>query len=440
MLSIGLMSGTSMDGIDAALLRTCGTPDSIEELGHCSFDYPAPFKILLKAAEFAVRKYQGNFYLAEMHYHQEVCHYVQQELKISDDDLLEHYQRLSVWLNQQNTATTELSLHKIIELSTNYHALAVRKLLSITGYSPEQIEVVGYHGQTLYHQPQHKLSINIGNGYALAQTLGITVVNDFRSRDIQAGGQGAPLAPLYHHALAVRDKKIPLAIVNCGGIANITLINSSNESDIIAFDTGPGNGLIDSLVRQRTGGREFMDAHAQYGLKGSIRGELFGPLYQRCLMKNGSNYFALPPPKSLDIGDMILIPELNSLTLEDACATLEAFTADCIIKSLEWIRQKIPQNWILCGGGWNNPVILRELKHRLQTALNTEVGIQKADAAGWNSQAMEAQIFAYLAVRSLQNLPLSLPGTTGIAAPITGGKIHIPVKNVIRTNATIGLC
>lgn len=426
MLSIGLMSGTSMDGVDAALLRTRGTPDFIEELGHCSYDYPAPFKILLKAAEFAVRKYQGNFYLAEMHYSQEVVHYLQQQFQIADDDLLEHYQRLRDWISEQDPATTALSLSKIIELSTNYHALAVRKLLSITGYAPDQINVVGYHGQTLYHQPQLKLSINIGNGYALAQTLGITVVNDFRSRDIQMGGQGAPLAPLYHHALAIRDNKIPLAVVNCGGIANITLINSSNELDIIAFDTGPGNGLIDGLVRQRTAGREFMDAHAQYGLRGSVKEDLFDSLYARCTFKNGKNYFSLPPPKSLDIGDLILIPELNSLSLEDACATLEAFTADSIIKSLEWIQQKIPQNWILCGGGWNNPVILRELKHRLQIALNTEVSVQKADAAGWNSQAMEAQIFAYLAVRSLQNLPLSLPGTTGISAPISGGEIHIP--------------
>ncbi len=426
MLSIGLMSGTSMDGIDAALLRTSGAADSIEELGHCSFNYPAPFKILLKAAEFAVRKYQGNMDLAKMHYNQEVCHYLQQALHISDDDLMEQYQYLLDWLRKEDSAPANLSMNKIIELSTHFHALAVKKLLSKTGYSLSQINVVGYHGQTLYHQPQQKISINIGDGDTLAQTLNVTVVNDFRSRDIQAGGQGAPLAPLYHHALASRDNKIPLAVVNCGGIANITLISNFNELDTVAFDTGPGNGLIDNLVRQRTGGREFMDANAQYGLTGRIHEELLPLLYERSIFKNGVNYFTTPPPKSLDIGDMVLIPELNQLSLADACATLEAFTADSIVKSLEWTSQAIPTDWILCGGGWYNPVILRELNRRLQATLNQEIRLQRADTIGWNSQAMEAQIFAYLAVRSLKNLPLSLPSTTGVLKATSGGQIHIP--------------
>jgi anhydro-N-acetylmuramic acid kinase len=431
MLSIGLMSGTSMDGIDAALLRTSGTADCIEDLGHSSFDYPSPFKILLKAAEFTLRTYQGDLSLARIHYVQEISHYLQSELQIRKENLEEHYQNLLKWLKKQNPAETSLSLDRIIELSTDFHAVAVKQLLSTTPFTLDQIDVVGYHGQTLLHRPEQKICVIIGDGNRLAQSLGVKVVNDFRSRDIQAGGQGAPLAPLYHHALARRDNKIPLAVVNCGGIANISLLNSPDENAIQAFDTGPGNGLIDQLVRQRTQGQEFMDDGARYGLNGRVHEELLSSLYARSVFKNGKNYFDITPPKSLDIGDLHLPSELNQLSLEDACATLEAFTADSIVKSLkEWSRQEPPLHWVLCGGGWKNPVILRELRQRLRNLLNQEANIKTADAAGWNSQAMEAQIFAYLAVRSLKNLPLSLPGTTGAPFPICGGRLNYPSLDI----------
>ncbi|MGB6976015.1 MAG: anhydro-N-acetylmuramic acid kinase, partial [Gammaproteobacteria bacterium] len=149
-------------------------------------------------------------------------------------------------------------------------------------------------------------------------------------------------------------------------------------------------------------------------------------LHDKAIIKEGVNYFTLPPPKSLDINDLQLIPELDTLSLEDACATLEAFTAQTIVASLDFVKTELPKNWILAGGGWNNPVILQELKTRLREKWGNTINIMTANDVGWNSQAMEAQIFAYLAVRSLKNLPLSLPSTTRVPKPLSGGQAYVP--------------
>ena len=271
-----------------------------------------------------------------------------------------------------------------------------------------------------------KVSITIGNAQYLADELGITVVNQFRNRDVAAGGQGAPFAPLYHQALAIRDNKVPVAIVNCGGIANVTFVNSAHEHDLIAFDTGPGNGLIDRLVRQRSKGKENMDTNGQYGRRGVVDETVLNLLYEKCIIKEGKNYFAEKPPKSLDLGDLTLIPELDKLTTEDACATLEAFTADTIVNALTLLNTTPPTYWILTGGGWRNPVIHRELKKRLKHILGEHVSILSADKVGWNSQSLEAEIFAYHAVRSLQNKPLSMPSTTRVPIPLSGGRAYVP--------------
>jgi anhydro-N-acetylmuramic acid kinase len=404
MLSIGLMSGTSMDGIDAALIETDGD-HHIHELGHASVSYDPQFKIQLKAAEYTVRACQGDMEKAQCSY-MEKLHEYKNHLGISE-----------------NIPTS--SLNEVIQESTRLHEVAVSKLLQRINQDAKKIQVIGYHGQTLFHQPAKKLSIIVGNAQYLANQLGVPVINDFRSNDIAAGGQGAPFAPLYHQALAIRDNKIPLAVVNCGGIANISLIRNNNPFDLIAFDTGPGNGLIDNLVKQRTHNQEHMDQDGRYGLKGKVNDSVLKALYDKAILINGCNYFSIQPPKSLDIGDMQLIPELRALSLEDACATLEAFTADAICKSLQWFGNDIPQHWILAGGGWNNPVIRYQLDIRLKE-INPNMNIQTADEAGWNSQALEAQIFAYLAVRSLQNKALSYPGTTGVPSAMSGGKIFYP--------------
>lgn len=426
MLSIGLMSGTSMDGIDAALLETDGSYKLINELGHYSFSYAPQFKMLLKATEYAVRQSGGDLNAAAAHYEQALRAYLKQELKLPESQLTSQIATLNAYLTGKKCDGKIPSLAAVVQHSTELHGLAVKELLKKTGYHGKEIAVIGYHGQTFFHQPAAKISIVLGNGQDLANALGIRVVNDFRRQDIEAGGQGAPFAPLYHQALAVRDQKTPVVVVNCGGIANITFIQNDRESDLLAFDTGPGNGLIDRLVKQRTHGKESMDENGHYGKRGQINEVVFRALHEKAILQNGQNYLLKQPPKALDSGDLQLIPELDQLSLEDACATLEAFTAETIVASFELIHTELPSHWILAGGGWHNPVLRSELEKRIKQRAGNKTNVLLANEAGWNSQALEAQIFAYLAVRSLQNKTLSLPTTTGVPYPMTGGSTSIP--------------
>ena len=401
MLSIGLMSGTSMDGIDAALLDTDGE-QRISEIGHLHQPYSTQTKLLLKSAERAMHEAQGNLSEAKLNYKNALHAYLVHEL------------------HSPASFTQESSFDDVIALSTTLHKDAILALLEKTKTKQTDIDVIGYHGQTLFHQPQRGITYQMADAKMLAKSLNISVVYDFRQNDIQHGGQGAPFAPLYHQALAIRDNQIPLAVVNCGGIANISLILNEKIEDLIGFDTGPGNGLIDALVKKRTQGRECMDTNGHYGLQGTVHEAILSLLLKEAI---DGEYLTKKPPKSLDIRDLKLLPILDELSLTDACATLEAFTAESIVQSLKHLSIPIPQRWILAGGGWHNPVIKRELITRLQSYLNKTIHVTTADELNWNSDAIEAQMMAYFAVRSLKNLPLSAPGTTGVPKPLTGGKI-----------------
>ncbi len=442
MLTIGLMSGTSMDGIDAALIDTDGKLE-VKELATVSMNYNPDFKVLLKAAEYTVRENKGDLEKAKSGYSKSLIFYLQNELKILPIEIPAKLRNLSntFYGDSKHPAPT---FDEVVKRSTELHAEVVKKLLAKSHYKFSQIDVIGYHGQTLFHNPSAKITVQVGDGELLAQLTGITVVNDFRKRDVASGGQGAPFAPLYHQALAVRDQKYPVAIVNCGGIANVTVITGKTHEDVIGFDTGPGNGLIDLYIQQQTKGKESMDADGHYGSKGKINEEVLQLLHKHAVFVGKENYLSLPPPKSLDVRNNIhLIPELNKLSREDACATLEAFTADTIVNSVDYFKVK-PKFWILAGGGWNNPVITHELKKRLSKKLGADIKVMTADQAGWNSKAMEAQIFAYLATRSLQNLPISVPTTTRVPQPLSGGQAHLPpsgatvaVNKLIKDNPTI---
>ena len=396
MLAIGLMSGTSMDGVDAALLELDDDGLLLSDLGHVALDYAREAKLLLKAMESCVRNAKGDLVLAR--------------------------------INFARDADTQFTLDDAIRHSTDLHIECVKQLLQKTGRQAHDIAIIGYHGQTVYHNPTDKITLSLGHPQHMADQLGINVIHDFRREDVVAGGQGAPFAPLYHHALACRAHAIPIGIINCGGIANVTIIPSDDESDMIAFDTGPGNGLIDLLVRQRTNGRESMDRDGAYGRQGVANEAALAALYNASLVKDGQNYLWRLPPKSLDIGDMQLVPEIAELNLNDACATLEAFTALTIVDGIRLLSEsmQLPKRWVLCGGGWKNPVIGDVFEDELRNHLGDDVIVQTADDAGWNSQAMEAQIFAYLAVRSLQGKPLSLPNTTGVPETLTGGTCYQP--------------
>lgn len=424
--SIGLMSGTSMDGIDAALVKTDGQA-LIEPVEYVSLDYDPETKILLKATEFAVRRYEGNLYEVKNNFLSAVREYLKAGLNLSNEEVDDTAAALARYLQQYDSTIKSITYDAIVQHSTRMHGNVVEALLKKRHMGAKEIDVIGYHGQTLYHAPQKRITVQVGDGQALADRTGIAVVNDFRSNDIEAGGQGAPLAPIYHQALAIRDNKFPMAVVNCGGIANVTFILGAGELDLMGFDTGPGNGLLDRYIRAKTQGKETMDRDGLHGLLGEVNENVLQLLYKNALvLKNGEHYLDLKPPKSLDINDMLLIPELDSLSLEDACATLAAFTADTIVDSLKFISMhQWPSYWVLAGGGWHNPNIRLGLETRLGEKLK-ELHVETADEAGWNSQFMEAEIFAYLAIRSLKGLPLTVPTTTGAPFALSGGHLSIP--------------
>lgn len=422
MYSIGLMSGTSMDGIEAALLFTDGTPQNIKPIIHLSCDYERIFTLLLKATEFCIKQCDGQLQNLNINFESQLRNYFSKNLHVSSTELENIFKEVYQHLDCQSP----VKLSDVVRHSTKLHAMAVKQILNKANLSAEQIAVIGFHGQAMYHHPDKHKSIILGEAQTLTNQLKIPVVYEFREKDMQLGGQGAPLAPIYHQALAIRDKQLPLVVVNCGGISNVTIIPSEKTSQLIAFDTGPGNGLIDQFIRKQTNGKEMMDRNGQHGQHGKVHLEVLSALYEKAIMKSNINYFELPPPKSLDFNDLTLIPELDNLSLEDGCRTLEAFTADSIVRSVLALNTDIPYHWILSGGGWSNPVILEEIKQRLKSQISPSILVQTADQIGWSNAGMEAELFAYLAVRSVNQLPLSFPGTTGVKQPTTGGQYYEP--------------
>lgn len=369
--ALGLMSGTSMDGIDAALIITDGK-NHIDFIEAHSLKYESSFQLLLKATEDYIHSKQGVF---------------------KGTDLIPGFNS---------------TVQDVVDQSTAYHIKIVENF-------SQNIDIIGYHGQTFYHNPELKRSVILGNPKQIVDHFGIPVIFDFRSNDMNQGGKGAPLAPIYHKALL----KQPTAVVNCGGISNITLIGVNDT--LGAFDIGPGNALVDRLVRLKTKGEMMFDQDALFGRHGKIHEDIKQLLWKKSCPKD-ENFYEYPPPKALDTHDLILIPEIIELSIEDACATLEDFTAYVIYQSTRFMT-KIPDLWVLAGGGWNNPLILERLKFYLQA-----VDVKTADEIGLRSESMEAELFAYLAVRSLQKMPISFPDTTGAPAPLTGGVLFSPTS------------
>jgi anhydro-N-acetylmuramic acid kinase len=281
--------------------------------------------------------------------------------------------------------------------------VAVETLLREVGATTGEIDVVGYHGHTILHEPLNRFTRQIGCGATVARALNIPVVNDFRSADVAAGGQGAPLVPLYHQALAAGLER-PLAVLNIGGVANVTYLGAG---DPIAFDTGPGNALIDDLLLQRTG--RAIDVNGQAAARGQVD--------YACLAQLLAHpYFAQAVPKSLD-RNAFDASCIDRLTLADAAATLVAFTVHSIARARDVLPAE-PRRWLVTGGGRHNGAIMAALAAVLQ------VPVEPVESVGWDGDGLEAQAFAYLAVRSCKRLPLTMPTTTGVPAPLTGGILH----------------
>jgi anhydro-N-acetylmuramic acid kinase len=364
------MSGTSMDGIDIAAIETDG--ETVSRFGPATTQpYRADDAALLRTAVEAART-----------------------------------------LNDRHARPGILA--EAERLVTALHAAAVLSFLRTNGLHPRDIDVIGFHGQTVLHRPDERLTVQLGDGQALADETGIRVVYDLRAADIAAGGQGAPLVPVYHRALAAMlDRPHPIAVLNIGGVANVSYIDG--VPDPYACDTGPGNALIDDFMRARR------DCLRDENGEAAARGQVDEAAVARVLKHS---FFALKPPKSLDrnafrewVADRA---QLADKSVEDGAATLAAITAATVATIVPHLPAP-PRSWIVCGGGANNATLVRMLRERLAPA-----SVETAGEAGWDADAIEAQAFAYMAVRSLRGLPITFPTTTGVPEPMTGGVLAEP--------------
>lgn len=349
--ALGLMSGTSLDGVDAALVRTDGIR-------------------VLEFGPFRTEPYDAAF-----------------------------RERLRAVLGGKgDVAGVERDL-------TEIHTAAVKALLREAGR--KEADLIGFHGHTILHAPEARRTWQIGDGALLARQTGIDVVHDFRSADVAAGGEGAPLAPVYHAALAAALER-PLAVLNIGGVANVTWIDGPPSApDLIAFDTGPGNALVDDWVRRHDG--RLYDADGALAAAGRVDTGALAQLLEH-------DYFGRRPPKSLD-RDAFSTAPVAKLSVPDGAATLTAFTAHAVARAVAHFPAP-PRRWLVTGGGRHNRTLMAALAQALPGT------VAPVEAARWNGDGLEAQAFAYLAVRSLRGLPLSFPGTTGVERPMAGGVLR----------------
>jgi len=361
--AIGLMSGTSLDGIDAALIKSDGN-EKCEHHAFLSHPYEAAFRKSLRQLALA----QG-----------------------------EHPEREAI--------ETEL---------TERHIKAVHDLLTQAGKTAADICCIGFHGHTLFHAPTPGVAgegktLQIGKAARLAEKTGIDVYYDFRSEDVALGGEGAPLVPIYHRALALSTQlERPLAFLNIGGVANITWIGESSEQTLMAFDCGPGNALIDDWMARHSD--QAMDKNGDRAAAGQSDKAALAVFLN-------DDFFLRSPPKSLDRDYFKEFPALlahRRLSLEDGAATLTAATVACVAAALPQLP-KPPKQWIVCGGGRHNATLMRQLSETLKCA------VRSADMFGWNGDAVEAEAFAYLALRRRHNLPTTFPGTTAVPEPLSTG-------------------
>jgi anhydro-N-acetylmuramic acid kinase len=357
--ALGLMSGTSLDGVDVALIETDG--ERIARFGPVGYrPYAEGERGLLRRA-------------------------------------------LAAATGLTDRAARPGVLAEAEALVTHAHAEAVEDFLRAHRLDRRDIGVVGFHGQTVLHRPERRLTVQIGDGAALARRIGVPVVYDLRAADVAAEGHWAPLVPVFHRALVKNlQHPYPVAVLNVGGVANVSYIDGA---DLVACDTGPGNALIDDFMMTRTGAPYDRDGAA------AARGRVAEAWLAAAL---AHPFFAAPPPKSLDRNAFASL-DASRLSNEDGAATLTAFTAAAVAAVVPLLPRP-PRSWIVAGGGARNPTMMRMLAGRLAPA-----SVETAQTLGWSSDAIEAQAFAFLAVRSLNGLPITFPGTTGAPRPMSGG-------------------
>ena len=378
MRTIGLMSGTSLDGVDAAWVETDG--ERVWRFGpSLTLPYPPALRDALRALldaapALVAREAAGGPPAAE-------------------DPALRHCE----------------------EAVTERHAEAVEALAAAAGAG--RPEIVGFHGQTVLHRPAPARpdgatprTWQIGDAHALARRLGVPVAHDFRGADVAAGGQGAPLVPVFHAVLAAALPR-PVAVLNLGGVGNVSFVGV--DGVLLGFDTGPANGPLDDWARRHTG--EALDHDGRWASSGRPDEAVLQQLL-------GHPYLALPPPKSLDrldFGRALAEAGLDRLSPGDGAATLVAFAARCAAAAARHLPA-VPLRWIVAGGGRRNPALMRALRDALSAP------VEAAEAVGWDGDALEAQCFGVLAARVARGLPLTFPGTTGAPRPLEGGRVAEP--------------
>ncbi|WP_199555482.1 anhydro-N-acetylmuramic acid kinase [Sandaracinobacteroides hominis] len=357
---IGLMSGTSVDAVDAALIETDGETH-------------------IRPIAFTDRPYTD-----------------------AERSLIREAAALALTFERP---TAHPRIAEAERLLTEAHAEAIAALPG-----QETATLIGFHGQTVAHRPPssrhpHPFTWQIGDAKLLARRTGRPVVHDFRSADVAAGGEGAPLAPGYHRALA-SGLEWPVGVLNIGGVGNLTWFADGQWG---GFDTGPGNGLIDDWLTTHTGQR--YDAGGALAASGEVHHEIVAAMADLA-------FFDAEGPKSLDRADFTIQPA-RGLSPADGAATLTAFTAETIALALRNLPVRL-NSLLVTGGGRHNPTLMRMIAERTNTPTVA------VESHGWNGDALEAEAFAWLAVRSARGLPLSWPETTGVPAPATGGRLVRP--------------
>ncbi len=363
---LGMMSGTSGDGVDASIIRSNGL-DELTILKEKYYEY--------------------------------------------DEKLFQEFHSLKKKINSIADLKKFSSLINILEKNiTIFHAKVVKDITQ--GFN---LDLIGFHGQTLYHNPQEKISIQLGNGNLLSQLSKKKVVFNFRKNDIKNGGEGAPLTPIFHKYL-LKSKKIelPACILNIGGISNFTLIRNLNNHEIASKDVGPGNCLINAWIQNHTNEKFDLDG------KISNRGKINEIILEQALETHESN-FQKKNNISLDTNDFD-ISFVRGLNLEDGAATLTAFTAKIISSKISYLLNEYDKKIIkiiICGGGRKNKSLIKQIK------LNSRKNLSFYNSEDFqlNGDFIESQAFGYLAIRSVMSLPISFPSTTGCSAPCSGGEI-----------------
>lgn len=361
-LALGLMSGTSADGIDIALIKTNGENQILlKSFGNYSF-----------SKEFT-KKMKKNF-----------------TKKINKKNLKKKYKELE-------------------KEFTNLNYLAIKEFLKKKKINKNNIDVIGFHGQTISHNPQQGYSYQLGDSKRLSNLLKIKVVANFRDNDIKYGGEGAPLTPIFHYYLTKKIKK-KICFLNLGGIANITWIDHTKQKkgveETLAYDVGPCCSLLDDWVSFKT--NERYDNCGNYAKKGKPNLKIV-----QTYLKN--NFFLQKPPKSLDRSDFS-IKILKHLSLHDGSATLSKFIIECLKNSLTFLPSK-PDLFIVSGGGRKNNYLMNQISTQIETR------VKLSEDFNWNGDSIEAYAFGFLSVRRLLKLPVSFPRTTKVLKPMIGGKI-----------------